>query len=171
MKFYDISRFRFDSEMEDKKVIQKEKERRKSAIDFIVKYDPITKIIFIKEINCVFLSQESSKMKFVTSPFNKISTKENNHLLIEFCYSKDETGPLEAISYNNELKQLYTGDRIGNIKCYDISMIYDIMEMIDGYSSFTSDKMDIINTKTGQCLKTEPFIELHDAVCDFIKYE
>lgn len=50
-------------------------------------------------------------------------------------------------------------------------MIYDIMEMIDGYSSFTSDKMDIINTKTGQCLKTEPFIELHDAVCDFIKYE
>ena len=50
-------------------------------------------------------------------------------------------------------------------------MIYDIMEMIDGYSSFTSDKMDIINTKTGQSLKTEPFIELHDAVCDFIKYE
>ena len=138
--FYDISRFRFDSEMEDKKVIQKEKERRKSAIDFIVKYDPITKIIFIKEINCVFLSQESSKMKFVTSPFNKISTKENNHLLIEFCYSKNETGPLEAISYNNELKQLYTGDRIGNIKCYDISMIYDIMdkynskELIDNLS-------------------------------------
>ena len=50
-------------------------------------------------------------------------------------------------------------------------MIYDIMEMIDGYSSFTSDKMDIINTKTGQRIKTEPFIELHDHVCDFIKDE
>ena len=25
--------------------------------------------------------------------------------------------------------------------------------------------------ENGQCLKTEPFIELHDAVCDFIKYE
>lgn len=50
-------------------------------------------------------------------------------------------------------------------------MIYDIMEMIDGYSSFTSDKMDIINTKTGKRLKAEPFIELHDHVCDFIKYE
>lgn len=50
-------------------------------------------------------------------------------------------------------------------------MIYDIMEMIDGYSSFTSDKMDIVNTKTGKGLKTDPFIELHDAVCDFIKYE
>lgn len=47
----------------------------------------------------------------------------------------------------------------------------DIMEMIDGYSSFTSDKMDIINTKTGKRLKTDPFIELHDDVCDYIKYE
>lgn len=50
-------------------------------------------------------------------------------------------------------------------------MIVDIMEMIDGYSSFTSDKMDIINTKTGKRLKTDPFIELHDDVCDYIKYE
>ena len=50
-------------------------------------------------------------------------------------------------------------------------MIYDIMEMIDGYSSFSADKMDIVNTKTGQYLKKEPFIELHDAVCDFIRYE
>jgi len=50
-------------------------------------------------------------------------------------------------------------------------MIYDIMEMIDGYSTFTHDKLDIINTKTGQRLKDEPFIELHDAVCDFIADE
>lgn len=50
-------------------------------------------------------------------------------------------------------------------------MVYDIMEMIDGYSSFTEDKMDIVNTQTGQRLKTNPFIELHDAVCDFIKCE
>ena len=33
------------------------------------------------------------------------------------------------------------------------------------------DKLDIVNTKTGKGLKTDPFIELHDAVCDFIKYE
>lgn len=50
-------------------------------------------------------------------------------------------------------------------------MICDIMEMIDGYSSFTTDKMDIVNTKTGQRLKENPFIELHDDVCDFIKHE
>ena len=48
-------------------------------------------------------------------------------------------------------------------------MIYMIMETIDGYSTFTSDKLDIINTKTGKRLKEEPFIELHDAVFDFIK--
>lgn len=29
----------------------------------------------------------------------------------------------------------------------------DILEMIDGYSSFTSDKMDIVNTETGKSLK------------------
>ena len=50
-------------------------------------------------------------------------------------------------------------------------MICDMMEMIDGYSSFTSDKLDIVNTKTGESLKQEPCIELHDAVCEFIKCE
>ena len=50
-------------------------------------------------------------------------------------------------------------------------MIYDIMEMIDGYSPFTSDRLDIVNTTTGKSLKSDPFIELHDDVCDFIRYE
>lgn len=52
---------------------------------------------------------------------------------------------------------------------YDV--IVDIMTMIDGYSGFTEDKLDIINKRTGVCLKENPFIELHDAVCEFIKYE
>lgn len=51
------------------------------------------------------------------------------------------------------------------------NVIVDIMEMIDGYSGFTEDKLDIINKKTGECLKENPFIELHDAVCEFVKYE
>ena len=67
------------------------------------------------------------------------------------------------------------GDFVGAIPtiCFDVThgMICDMMEMIDGYSSFTSDKLDIVNTKTGERLKQEPFIELHDAVCEFIKCE
>lgn len=50
-------------------------------------------------------------------------------------------------------------------------MVVEMMELIDGYSSFTHDKLDIVNTRTGIGLKQAPFIELHDAVCDFIKLE
>ena len=41
-------------------------------------------------------------------------------------------------------------------------MTVAIMELIDGYSSFSSDKFDIINTVTGERLKENPFVELHD---------
>lgn len=57
------------------------------------------------------------------------------------------------------------------------SMLYDctyeviteIMLMIDGYTAFSEDKLDIINTATGKCLKETPFIELHDQTCDFLR--
>ena len=48
-------------------------------------------------------------------------------------------------------------------------IIYRIMELIDGYSEFSMGKLDIINTDTGEYLKKDPFIELHDAVAGFIK--
>lgn len=51
------------------------------------------------------------------------------------------------------------------------SVIMDIMVTIDGYSSFTKDKMDIINQNTGSRLKENPFIELHDAIGEYIKSE
>lgn len=58
------------------------------------------------------------------------------------------------------------------------SMLYDvtyefavrIMEMIDGYSEYSSDKYDIINTVTGEHLKENPFIELHDQLDGIMKY-
>ena len=56
---------------------------------------------------------------------------------------------------------------------YDVtySVITDIMEMIDGYSAFSNNKHDIVNTVTGEHLKENPFIELHDQTEDFLKYE
>lgn len=58
------------------------------------------------------------------------------------------------------------------------SMLYDvtyefavrIMEMIDGYSEYSPDKHDIINTVTGEHLKENPFIELHDQLDGIMKY-
>ena len=47
-----------------------------------------------------------------------------------------------------------------NETTYD--MVVRIMELIDGYSGYSSDKHDIINTVTGERLKETPFIELHD---------
>lgn len=47
--------------------------------------------------------------------------------------------------------------------------IVELMETIDGYSRFCNDKMDIVNQRTHTGMKENPFIELHDAVVDFIK--
>ena len=59
------------------------------------------------------------------------------------------------------------------------SMLYDvtyevtthIMELIDGYSSFSSDKHDIVNMVTGEHLKENPYIELHDQTEGILRYE
>ena len=67
-------------------------------------------------------------------------------------------------------------------KCYDEhvkSMLYDatyevvteIMELIDGYSGYSDNKHDIINMVTGERLKENPFIELHDQTEGFLRYE
>lgn len=56
---------------------------------------------------------------------------------------------------------------------YDVTyhVITEMMEMIDGYSTFSEHKHDIINTVTKQQLKENPFIELHDKTEDFLRYE
>ena len=45
----------------------------------------------------------------------------------------------------------------------------EIMEMIDGYSGYSHDKHDIINTVTGEHLKENPSIELHDQLDGIMK--
>ena len=45
----------------------------------------------------------------------------------------------------------------------------EIMEMIDGYSEYSHDKHDIINTVTGEHLKENPSIELHDQLDGIMK--
>jgi len=56
---------------------------------------------------------------------------------------------------------------------YDVTynVITDIMVMIDGYSGYSGDKHDIVNTVTGEHLKESPFIELHDQTEGFLRYE
>lgn len=54
---------------------------------------------------------------------------------------------------------------------YDITykFVVEIMEMIDGYSEYSQDKHDIINTVTGEHLKEKPSIELHDQLDGIMK--
>ena len=48
-------------------------------------------------------------------------------------------------------------------------MIYRILELMDGYGNYSIGKMDIRNTVSEESLKDDPYIELHDAVADFIR--
>lgn len=48
-------------------------------------------------------------------------------------------------------------------------VIYQIIELIDGYGHSDLGKLDIICEKTRERLQENPFVELHDIVCDYIK--
>lgn len=64
------------------------------------------------------------------------------------------------------------GDDIENL-LYDTTyeLLADVLTLIDGYSAFSKDKLDIVNQRTGQGIKNDPFIELHDCVCGYLKCE
>ena len=54
---------------------------------------------------------------------------------------------------------------------YDVTydVITKMLEMIDGYSDYSNDRHDIVNTATGERLKNDPFIELHDMTENYLK--
>lgn len=52
---------------------------------------------------------------------------------------------------------------------YDV--LAELFTCIDGYGSFSTDKMDIVNMRTGKGLKQDPFLELHDAIAAYLKWE
>lgn len=102
---------------------------------------------------------------------DKMDRNEYQNAFLQFIADLQETR-VEITLCEHKLHGHEDYEKIRSL-LFDVThgMIYDLMEMIDGYSAFTHDKLDIINTKTGQRLKDEPFIELHDAVCDFIADE
>lgn len=69
------------------------------------------------------------------------------------------------------LSKYKEGDDIENV-LFDVTfeVIAGVMTMMDGYYK-GNNKMDIINIETSDNLKENPFIELHDSICDYIKYE
>lgn len=56
-------------------------------------------------------------------------------------------------------------------KFYDITSetIYRIMELIDGYGNCNIGRLKVTCEKTGETLKDNPYIELHDVVVEYLK--
>lgn len=56
-------------------------------------------------------------------------------------------------------------------KYYDITseIIIRIMENIDGYGNPNIGKLNVTCEKTDESLKDNPYIELHDVVCNYLK--
>lgn len=56
-------------------------------------------------------------------------------------------------------------------KYYDITseVIIRIMEIIDGYYNQNIGKLKVTCEKSGESLKDNPYIELHDMVCNYLK--
>ncbi len=62
--------------------------------------------------------------------------------------------------YNSKEEALYS-------VTYDV--IYRIMELLDGYGDDKVGRIDIVKSSTGESLKENPNIELHDKIVEYIK--
>lgn len=78
---------------------------------------------------------------------------------------------IQDVEVQIALSKYKNGDDIENL-LLDVTynVIVEIMTMIDGYYR-DSTRLDVINTETGNKLNENPFIELHDSICDYIKYK
>ena len=112
VKFYDIEHFHYDSDLET------------DSSNFS---DEVSCIDQIEEIELVLCCYSSGVCKFIVTP---PSTAKFN-TIYQFNNSKKGM-PLSicCLEFDTNLHHAFVGDVLGNINCYDISQIYDIMEEI-----------------------------------------
>ena len=124
--FYDISRYRVDSEY-----LNSGNNSKSSNTTSFSRMDPISCLCFFSEINSVFAGYESGKGQFISTPHHKISTKDNNHLKVDFGIIHNELGSIVSVTYSSKKKEMFTGDRCGKIKIYDISELYEVTKLFE----------------------------------------
>ena len=112
VKFYDIEHFHYDSDLET---------------DSNTFSDEVSCIDQIEEIELVLCCYSSGLCKFIVTPpstakFNTIYQFNNS--------KKKEQISICCLEFDTNLHHVFIGDILGNINCYDISQIYDIMEEI-----------------------------------------
>ena len=112
VKFYDIEHFHYDSDLES------------DSSQFT---DEVSAINQIEEIELVLCCYSSGLCKFIVTP---PSTAKFNSIY-QFNNSKEGSPiSISCLEFDTNLHHVFIGDMLGNINCYDISSIYEIMEEI-----------------------------------------
>ena len=136
VKFYDIEHFHFDSDLEN------------DSSSFIGEVSCIDQL---EEIELVLCCYSGGICKFIVTPpstakFNTIYQFNNS--------KKDEPVSISSLEFDTDLHHVFIGDSLGNINCYDISQIYDIVEDIkkneenrdfEGETIITKDNLHLFN--------------------------
>ena len=62
-------------------------------------------------------------------------------------------------------------DGLTEERLYDLTagVIIRVMELLDGYAAPETGRLQVVSEKMGVCLREEPCLELHDAVCAYLK--
>lgn len=84
----------------------------------------------------------------------------------------EQMAAIQECVVQTALSQYKPDDDIEDL-LYEVTydMLADVFTYIDGYGSACAERMDIINVQTGKGLKQDPFMELHDAIADYLKWE
>jgi len=112
VKFYDIEHYHYDSDLES---------------DSSNVTDEVSCLDQIEELELVLCCYSNGVCKFIVTP---PSTAKFN-TIFQFNNSKEGV-PISicCLTFDTNLHHVFIGDILGNINCYDISQIYDVMEDI-----------------------------------------
>ena len=126
VKFYDIEHFHFDSDLTENNNLNEE-------VSFLLYIDE-TEFVLVCFANgiCKFIVAPPSTYKFNTIYEFNNNSNNNNSIAITF------------IEFDKIQHRIFIGDLLGNVKCYSIENIYEIVEQIKTNESRNFDNETII---------------------------
>ena len=113
LKFYDIEHFHYDSDLD--------------VASSLIKGE-LTVIEEIKNLELVLCCYSNGVVKFIVTPPSNAKYR----IIYEFYnYFEDNPISISCLEFDNFNHHIFIGDILGNINCYDISKIYEIVKQIN----------------------------------------
>ena len=138
IRFYDIAHFRYDSDLRN------DSDKKEGN-------DEVTCLAALEDVEIIFSGHASGKCRFLVGPpsamkFYEIVSFSNNDI-----NDKAHKTSASCAEFDFANKLMFIGDQIGKLKCYDLTELFDMIEL--GRSKTRSENDPLITLEVVQAFK------------------